>query len=67
RKKEQRTCPVCKTYSFSPADDLYMNRFKCCFECYVDFVEGEESRWKEGYQPSEDNIKIALKRRKNNG
>ena len=26
-KKDDRTCPVCKTYSFSRRDDLYMNRF----------------------------------------
>ena len=30
KQKDERTCPVCKTYSFSRKDDLYMNRFKCC-------------------------------------
>ena len=27
KQKADRTCPVCKTYSFSRKDDLYMNRF----------------------------------------
>ena len=66
-KKQDRTCPVCKTYSFSPKDDLYMNRFKCCFECYIDFVESREDRWENGYRPTEENIKTALTRRKKNG
>ena len=26
RRKDERQCPVCKTYSFSMKDDLYMNR-----------------------------------------
>ena len=67
KKKQERTCPVCKTYSFSPKDDLYMNRFKCCYECYIDFVERREDRWESGERPTEDNIQNALKRRKNNG
>ncbi len=43
-KKSERSCPVCKTYSFSGKDDLYMNRFKCCYNCYIDFVQGREDR-----------------------
>jgi len=66
-RKEERTCPTCKTYSFSPKDDLYMNRFKCCFRCYIEFVEYREEKWLSGKRPSEENINEALKRRKNNG
>ena len=47
-----RKCPVCGKYSFSKKDDLYMNKFECCFECYVQYVEGRESRWKEGWRPN---------------
>jgi hypothetical protein len=59
-----RTCPVCKTYSFSPKDDLYMNRFKACFECYLDFIEDREARWKDGWRPDQERMKHALRRRK---
>lgn len=48
-----RSCPVCKTYSFSSADDLYMNRFKCCEKCYIDYVEFREERWKNGWRPGD--------------
>ena len=37
-----RTCPVCKVYSFEGRNDLYMNRYKCCYKCYIkDFELGE--------------------------
>ncbi len=66
-RKTERTCPVCKTYSFSGKDDLYMNRFKCCYECYIEFVEHREERWQEGWRPDQQRIKASLDRRKQNG
>jgi hypothetical protein len=63
-KNRDRSCPVCKTYSFSTRDDLYMNRFKCCFRCYIDFVEGTEEKWKTGWRPNEEQLATALGRRK---
>ncbi len=64
RQKDDRTCPVCKTYSFSRKDDLYMNRFKCCHDCYIDFVIGREQAWKDGDRPTNEHIEYALRRRK---
>jgi len=64
RQKQDRTCPVCKTYSFSRKDDLYMNRFKCCHDCYIDFVFGREQAWKDGNRPTDEHIENALRRRK---
>ncbi len=45
RKESNRTCPECKKYSFNMKDDLYMVKFKCCFVCYVQHVEGREEKW----------------------
>ena len=64
KQKQDRTCPVCKTYSFSRRDDLYMNRFKCCHDCYLDFVIGREEAWKNGERPPDEHIEYALRRRK---
>ena len=64
KQKDDRTCPVCKTYSFSRRDDLYMNRFKCCYDCYVDFVEYREEAWNNGERPTDEHIQNALRRRK---
>ena len=63
-KKTTRTCPLCKTYSFSSKDDLYMNRFECCCRCYIDFVEHREPRWQKGWRPSDEHLFAALSRRK---
>lgn len=65
RTKGDRTCPVCKTYSFSSKDDLYMVRYACCFQCYLEHVIGREKRWKEGYRPTDREIDTYLRRRKN--
>ena len=64
KEKKERTCPVCKTYSFSRRDDLYMNRFKCCERCYIFFVEHREERWREGWRPDEDQVKDSLRRKR---
>ena len=50
-KDSKRACPVCETYSFEMKDDLYMNKFECCFGCYVQWVEGREERWESGWRP----------------
>ena len=47
-----RACPVCGSYSFSSKDDLYMTKFECCFNCYIQFVEDREERWKSGWRPN---------------
>ena len=44
-KKEDRTCPTCFVYSFEQKDDVYMNKYDCCYRCYLKFVEGKEERW----------------------
>jgi len=42
---EDRICPACFEYSFNLKDDLYMNKYDCCWKCYMHFVEGREERW----------------------
>ena len=44
-KESNRTCPVCEVYSFNSQDDLYMYKFKCCYKCYIQHVEGREEKW----------------------
>ena len=42
---EDRVCPACFEYSFSLKDDIYMNKYDCCWKCYIHFVENREERW----------------------
>ena len=48
-----RTCPVCETYSFNKRDDFYMNKFECCYDCFIQWVDGREERWLAGWRPNQ--------------
>jgi len=52
-KDEDRVCPVCSSYSFDLRDNVYMTKFDCCFKCYIQWVEGRENRWKDGWRPQQ--------------
>jgi hypothetical protein len=54
-KKSKRVCLTCEIYSFDMKDDLYMNKFDCCFKCYIQWVESREERWLKGWRPNNDN------------
>ena len=52
-KDSERFCTTCNTYSFDKKDDVYMSKFDCCFDCYVQWVEDREERWLSGWRPGE--------------
>ena len=52
KRESKRSCPVCNTYSFKSNDDVYMSKFDCCEKCYIQWVEGREDRWKQGWRPN---------------
>ena len=54
REATRRVCPVCSTYSHKIRDDVFMNKFDCCYECYVKWVEDREERWLTGWRPKDD-------------
>ena len=51
RESVRRDCPVCETFSFNCVDDTYMNKYDCCYKCYVQWVEDREERWMTGWRP----------------
>ena len=50
--KSTRECEHCGSYSFSSRDDVYFTKFDCCFDCYIQHVEGREQRWLSGWRPN---------------
>ena len=50
-KENERECPVCKIYSFDRRDDVYMAKYECCLDCYIQYVEKREKRWAAGWRP----------------
>ena len=55
REATKRICPVCSTYSHKIRDDVFMNKFDCCYSCYIQYVEGREERWLTGWRPEKEN------------
>jgi hypothetical protein len=50
------SCPVCGKYNLTLEDEVKMLVHKCCFKCYVQYVEGREERWKSGWRPNNQNF-----------
>ena len=43
-KETKRTCSLCNVYSFNVGDDLYMTKFDCCYNCWIECIQGREER-----------------------
>ena len=53
-RESKRVCTTCSEYSFNMKDDLYMNKFDCCWKCYIQWIEDREERWLNGWRPDND-------------
>mgnify|MGYP003142641827 FL=1 len=51
-KDNKINCPVCKKRTKTVRDDIYMNKFECCEQCYIEHVEDREDRWLQGWRPN---------------
>jgi len=49
-----RKCNVCNKNQIKRQHDVYFTKFQCCFECYVQWVEGREERWSDGWRPENE-------------
>ena len=49
-----RSCPICNKYSFDARNELYMNKFECCWKCYIQWIEDREERWLSGWRPTKE-------------
>ena len=47
-------CLVCEKFSFKKQDDLYLEKYDCCYKCYIQYVEDREERWKNGWRPKKE-------------
>jgi len=47
-----KCCPVCGSFPKKSMDDVCLIKFECCSECYIQYVEGREERWQEGWRPN---------------
>ena len=55
-RESERTCPVCDVYTRYSQDDLYLPKFKCCYRCYIQHVEGREEKWLNSQKQNSDKL-----------
>tara|TARA_R110000824_G_scaffold136827_5_gene300651 strand:- start:2859 stop:3251 length:393 start_codon:yes stop_codon:yes gene_type:complete len=55
REGNLESCPVCGKINRTVKDDVYIMKYKCCYKCYAQWVEGREERWKKGWRPNHAN------------
>jgi len=53
KKDSKNVCDVCSNI-LKQQDMLYETKYECCRNCYIQYVEGREDRWKQGWRP--DNV-----------
>ena len=53
-KKDNLSCGVCRKYHLTSRDEVYVQKFECCYTCYIQHVEGREQRWKDGWRPNSE-------------
>ena len=44
-------CSVCSSSMKKTADDVCFLKYECCYNCYIEYVEGREERWDTGWRP----------------
>jgi len=52
KKSGNTSCPTCKKYNLHSRDEIYVLRWQCCETCYINYVEGREERWQQGWRPN---------------
>jgi hypothetical protein len=53
KKDSKNVCDVCSNI-LKQQDMLYETKYECCQNCYIQYVEHREDRWKQGWRP--DNV-----------
>ncbi|MHB8407935.1 MAG: hypothetical protein ACYDHY_07615 [Acidiferrobacterales bacterium] len=55
-------CPICRSIMRGSRCNSSYYSWGCCVDCVVQFVEGREQRWKDGWRPSEEEVKVYKER-----
>ena len=45
------TCDVFLDALGGASDDVYIVKYQCCFDCFVNYVDNREERWLSGWRP----------------
>lgn len=48
-------CPFCGYLMKGKSTNTWYD-WKCCMDCYIEFIESREDRWKSGWRPTQEQI-----------
>lgn len=49
-------CPLCERIMKGSKSNSTYYDWGCCSDCFIEFVEGREEKWKGGFRPSKEQI-----------
>jgi|SRR3990167_4731224 len=56
-------CPICNLMMQDRYDTSSYTRYKCCNHCFIQFIEGREGRWIDGWRPEGEYLASYMKKR----
>jgi hypothetical protein len=64
-KEENFYCNICNFPLISKKDFEYNELYKCCNECFLQFVESRRKEWKNGWRPNKTDVRsyISIRRK----
>lgn len=51
-KSNAKSCPICDKYLADIKDSVFLLKWECCHNCFIQWVEDREDRWKTGWRPN---------------
>jgi len=66
-KRKNFYCTLCNYPLITGEDFDTGNNYNCCYDCYLQFIEGNKQEWEKGIRPSKSVLKdyILLKKKLN--
>lgn len=55
-------CPLCTCVMKGSKSTQSYYDWGCCVNCFIEFVEGREPRWRRGWRPSAEQVESFLSR-----
>jgi len=49
-------CPICERIMKGSKSNITYYNYNCCVDCFIEFVEGREEKWKSGWRPDKERI-----------
>jgi hypothetical protein len=48
-------CPICEFLMKGKSTNTYYD-WGCCMSCFLEFIDGREQRWRDGWRPKEEQL-----------